>query len=134
MKRIVRQRQQLTLLLLICCLVLTSLVIFIFHQQRQELEQQFDTLIRNNLAELTNNQIVLANGMVSDGQVLLQSLASTIASQDPALNDAWLPFFCRPLPSTTPAIASITSLQTVSRELSIPQRLRQPTAGSRSVY
>ncbi len=103
MKRIVRQRQQLTLLLLICCLVLTSLVIFIFHQQRQELEQQFDTLIRNNLAELTNNQIVLANGMVSDGQVLLQSLASTIASQDPALNDAWLPVFLQTLTEHNPS-------------------------------
>ena len=103
MQRHTFKRQRLTLLLLACCLILISMVIVTFHQQRQELEQQFDVLIRNNLAELTNNQIILANGMISDGQIILQALASTLESQGPSGTDTWLPVFLQTLTTYNPS-------------------------------
>lgn len=116
MKKNARQHQRLTLLLLVSCLLLLSLFIAIFYQQQHKLEQQFDTLIRNNLAELTNNQIILTNGMVSDSQVILQAIAQVLETQDLPTNEAWLPVFLQTLSEQNAAYdinyLSVNELQT----------------------
>ena len=138
-------RRRLTLLLLACCLVLASLIVLIFQQQQQKLEQQFDTLVHNNLTELTHNQVILTSGMVNDGQTTLHAIATAITQQNDPPPTPWLETLLEALDRRSNAYLidylatgeleeTLTALETLPNQHQLQQQLENGEALITDVY
>lgn len=138
-------RRRLTILLLASCLILASLIVLIFQQQQQKLEQQYDALIRNNLTELTHNQVILTSGMVKDGQSTLQAIAKTLEEQNEQLPAPWLDVFLQTLNQRSPSYLisylsaealenALQNAATPTNKYSFAQRIQNGEAFITDVY
>ena len=79
-----------------CCLIFIILVSSIFAVQQKKLNEEYDTLIGNNLSAYTKNQKRQLNGKISDILNTMSAIAAVMDTNGLSAEEEWFaPFLNR---------------------------------------